>query len=1224
MSLSGAVALLGLGCLAAGIGITAFAAGLGVLSTITAASATAIVAALHIIIVGILDLIPAIIDSLTRAVVALCEVFIQSIPAICEAVRVLIVEVVKVLVECIPLLVDGALKLIIGVLEALVKYTPQIVDLIFNFLIAILDGISRNLPALIQAVVNVFKALFSGVIDALNSMDPDMLVKGIVGIGFMSAMMVALAAMAALTPAAMIGVVGFGAVITELAAVLAVLGGLAQIPGLEWFISEGGNLLQKVGKAIGKFVGGIVGGIAEGFTSSLPNIATDLSDFMAKIMPFVVGASSIDSSMFEGVKALSTAIMYLTAADVVNGIASWLTGGSSMSDFAEQLVPFGRAMNEYSKAISGINSKAIESSASAGKMIAELASSLPNSGGVAGFFAGENDMDIFAAQLIPFGEAMKEYSNAVSGIDPNSVENSAIAAKTLVELANNLPNSGGMASWFAGDNKLDSFANQLIPFGKAMKEYSNNISGINPDSVSATATAAMSIVELANNLPNSGGMVSWFTGDNNLSSFAVQLIPFGKSMKEYADSISGIDTNAVKNSAIAAESLSELANNLPNSGGIASWFAGDNKIGDFGKQLVPFGKGIKEYGDSISGMNTEAVTNSATAAQALVELSSKLPELGGMSSWFTGDKDLGSFGKKLIPFGEGLKSYSDSVIGLNIEAVSNSVTAAKSLNGISKELSNDYGLFNLLNSGNDFNYIMDQLVSFGSGLTRYSTTIIGVNAEAVTNSATATEALSKVAANIQNGSILSVFSGEGILSGFSLQLPTFGRNLKTYSDSVIGVDANAVQNSATATGALVEVASNIRTLSAFTGEGTLDIFSSQLTPFGQNLKAYSISVSGINVDAITGSAQAAKELVNVMNSMSNFNGNAGVSNFVESLNTLGTASVNNFVNAFNNAGSKVSAAISSMLGAGISAANTQTSNFVNAGNNVVKGLCSGMTYGASYVSNFVTTLLNNTISAIRNHVSVFGNLGKQLMQAFSNGLRSGTAAAKTAVSTMAGDCVSKLNQKYESFYSAGGYVVDGFAAGISANTYKAEAQAKAMAEAAAQAAKDALDINSPSKVFRRIAYSIPEGFAQGIDRTTWMAEKSSKDMANSTVTATTNALSIIKDKLQNGIDAQPVMSPVVDMSSIKANNIQLSASVGSIVTKPVTSLSQIISDAQADINASNNEVISALKGLRDDLNTMYSSDGQEVALYVDAKKLASTIAKPMNRQLNILSQRGFN
>ena len=131
-------------------------------------------------------------------------------------------------------------------------------------------------------------------------------------------------------------------------------------------------------------------------------------------------------------------------------------------------------------------------------------------------------------------------------------------------------------------------------------------------------------------------------------------------------------------------------------------------------------------------------------------------------------------------------------------------------------------------------------------------------------------------------------------------------------------------------------------------------------------------------------------------------------------------------------------------------------------------------------------------------------------------------------------------------------------------------------------------------------------------------------MANSTVTATTNALSIIKDKLQNGIDAQPVMSPVVDMSSIKANNIQLSASVGSIVTKPVTSLSQIISDAQADINASNNEVISALKGLRDDLNTMYSSDGQEVALYVDAKKLASTIAKPMNRQLNILSQRGVN
>lgn len=64
-----------------------------------------------------------------------------------------------------------------------------------------------------------------------------------------------------------------GAVIAELALVLATVGTLAQIPGLEWLIDEGGDLLQNIGTAIGKFIGGIVGGFASGVTSQFPQIA---------------------------------------------------------------------------------------------------------------------------------------------------------------------------------------------------------------------------------------------------------------------------------------------------------------------------------------------------------------------------------------------------------------------------------------------------------------------------------------------------------------------------------------------------------------------------------------------------------------------------------------------------------------------------------------------------------------------------------------------------------------------------------------------------------------------------------------------------------------------------------------------------------------------------------------------------------------------------------------
>ena len=131
----------------------------------------------------------------------------------------------------------------------MVQYTPQIVDSLFQFLIGVLEGIARNLPGLSKAAIDVLMAFFSGVVDALSGIDTYVLLKGIVGIGLLSAIMMAWAAVASLVPVAMGGVLGMCVIIAELALVLAAIGALAQIPGLEWLINEGGNLLQGIGTA---------------------------------------------------------------------------------------------------------------------------------------------------------------------------------------------------------------------------------------------------------------------------------------------------------------------------------------------------------------------------------------------------------------------------------------------------------------------------------------------------------------------------------------------------------------------------------------------------------------------------------------------------------------------------------------------------------------------------------------------------------------------------------------------------------------------------------------------------------------------------------------------------------------------------------------------------------------------------------------------------------------
>ena len=672
LGLSAAIAVLGVGCLAAGAGILAFSTGLSALAVSGAAGAASLVVAVS----SILSLIPLLFESIGQGILSLAGVIANGGPAIAKAFTVLVLAAVEALVTAVPAVVDGLFVLIDSVLSALVEHTPTIVEQLFDILIGIIQAITTKLPELIKAGVELLMAFFDGVIDALSGIDVNVLIKGIAGIGLLSAIMLALSAVASLVPGAMVGVLGMGAVIAELALVLAAVGALAQIPGLEWLIGEGGNLLQEIGTAIGKFVGGIVGGFMSGVSSQFPQIGADLSAFMTNVQPFIEGATQLNPSMLDGVKALAETILILTAADILNGLTSWLTGGSSLSDFATQLVPFGEAMRDFSIAIAGMDGELVANAATAGKTLAEMAATLPNSGGVIGFFTGENDMSAFGAQLIPFGEAMMGFANAVRGLDADTVTNAATAGKAMAEMATTIPNSGGVVGFFAGENDMDAFGEQLVPFGEAMMLFSQAVKGLDANVIVESATAGKALIELANTVPNSGGVVGFFTGENDMDTFGEKLVPFGRAMKSYSDAIAGIDVEAVTNSATAGKAVVELANTLPNTGGLVSWFTGDNDIAAFGTSLVSFGKSFAEYSGYMKEVDANIVTTTTNAATSIVELQKSLPKEGG---WFSDDMTLASFGSDMASFGAHFSNYYNSISGIDTTLLSGVITQTNRL-----------------------------------------------------------------------------------------------------------------------------------------------------------------------------------------------------------------------------------------------------------------------------------------------------------------------------------------------------------------------------------------------------------------------------------------------------------------------------------------------------------------------------------------------------------------
>ena len=116
-----------------------------------------------------------------------------------------------------------------------------------------------------------------------------------------------------------------------------------------------------------------------------------------------------------------------------------------------------------------------------------------------------------------------------------------------------------MASWFTGEKSLSKFAGDMASLGTGLKDFATEVDGINPENVTAAANAAKSIAEMANVVPKSGGIAAWFSGDNSLAKFAGEFPKLGSGLKGFSDSVDGLEPENVTAAANAAKTIASVA-----------------------------------------------------------------------------------------------------------------------------------------------------------------------------------------------------------------------------------------------------------------------------------------------------------------------------------------------------------------------------------------------------------------------------------------------------------------------------------------------------------------------------------------------------------------------------------------------------------------------------------------------------------------------------------------
>lgn len=464
-----------------------------------------------------------------------------------KSLRLFIGEAILVFSESVPQLAEALVLMITSTLQSVSNHLPELINILVDIVCKIIDGVADSMPRIAESVSKLINSIFDAAQIVLSNVPIDKLTEAILAVGAIAVVARLVAGLAPTLPAALAGIASAGVLMVAIGAVLAAVGALYDIPGVADFVNRGGDFLMAIGTAIGKFVGGFVGGAIEGISSSLPAIGKNLTDFMNNARGFIEGANSIQPGSMEGVGELTSAILKLTAANLLNSISNFLGifgGDNSMAKFGSELTAFGMAMKSYGQQVAGLDSAAITASVAAADGLVQLAQKVPNMGGLVSFFTGDNGMAQFGSELTRFGSALKQYSNSVVGIDIGAINNSVTATKGIVQLSNSLGNSGGLVSLFTGDNSLADFGSQLLAYGRKLAAYSNAVQNVNVSQINSVSNASKNLSNMASSIGTGA----------NLPTFSANIVKLGTGIQKFGQRV------ATFNSASASSAISSIRN----------------------------------------------------------------------------------------------------------------------------------------------------------------------------------------------------------------------------------------------------------------------------------------------------------------------------------------------------------------------------------------------------------------------------------------------------------------------------------------------------------------------------------------------------------------------------------------------------------------------------------------------------------------------------------------
>ena len=665
----------------------------------------------------------------------------------------------------------------------------------------------------------------------------------------------------------------------------------------------------------------------------------------------------------------------------------------------------------------------------------------------------------------------------------------------------------------------------------------------------------------------------------NLSNFFVNLDPvFTKITK-----LSGMDFSGVESLAKALLTLT-AADLLQGISNIGDFFTGSSpaeRMGQYADALVKFSEKAADI--DVAGM-----TKGAVAAPILKQVIDAMPTEGGLKGIIFGSESEGidNMSKSLPKIADAAVKFGNSAKDVNLDAIQNGVSAVKAISKImDMDFPTEGGLAGMIfgSESEGIGNMASKLVPLGEAAKKFGDATTGIVTDGVSGAISILNRIAKATSSDDMQTLQSDFSTAGLKTKFE--------NLGT-------------------------AAANFATMTA-----------------------------GKDFGACSAAVEALKGVSSFMKGLTDFSGD-GVTSFVSAVNELAKTNVAGLVAAFQNAGPQLTVAGSGLMqnlaagvtagsGAATSAVTAVVSNMVTScttavatfgqsGTSAMTNLASGINGSSAAPTSAVRIVVTAMISAASSIGSKFHSVGAKMMSSLASGIRSNVSKAKSAASSALSGVASTLRGYYDGFYSAGAWCAIGLAHGITSKTSTVTESARRIARAAVEAAKKEAGVASPAKKFITIGKWCAMGLSVGLKKNTKIAEKAGGDLSKAVVQTAQDTMDLLNG-YSNFKMGYASITPVIDSKNFGryTGSLDLSANISRVIAEPIKSNATLMTETQKAIESSNAQVLNAINELNDNLGSYTDAVANtETAMYVDGKKLASSIAKPMNQQLGVLSRRG--